>query len=113
MPSPFCPKCGGSGLVVKCYFIVPCVLCKANDIGNNHLTWQDYLSPDYWERMALVEGSRSYWDWLNTSVLSGQINPNTPQHMNLLEEFNRLIKQADVHLSLTDDKTTKNKKKHK
>lgn len=67
MTSKFCPECGGMGEIVKCSFVIPCDLCKANKIGDTNTKSYDYLEN---------EDSPFYWIWLREMINSKQINPN-------------------------------------
>jgi hypothetical protein len=118
MPSVFCPVCGGSGMEVKCFFAVPCHLCKANDIGNSHIGVLDiFFNRSYLELIMMAEQNPVYWAWLESNIQDKTIDPNAkvvrPKSLlvTLLEKRSALLKEeAEKTAELLKKKCKKKRK---
>lgn len=65
-------------MTVKYGFGVSCPLCKANQLGNNHLRLKDFKNAAYMESFANGEKYALYWLWLKGMVAFGSIKPDKP-----------------------------------
>lgn len=73
---PSCPDCHGTGLAVKYQYALPCLLCKANILGNAYMTQADLKNQSYMTSWTIVERSSTYWNWLKRMVVLGHIDPD-------------------------------------
>lgn len=75
MSSIFCPVCGGSGMVAKCYFAIPCDLCQANSIGDRYTKYSDLMKPVFRDSLVKVVSTVGYWVYLRELIDVGLLKP--------------------------------------